>query len=280
MPRRELAFHEKVEQSIITKYRKELWHPFIDAVTRYELIQNGDRIAVLLTGGKDSFFMAKVLQELHRHGRYQFEIQFLIMDHGFSSADRSVPEETAAKLHLPAEIIQSTAYLFFEENSVEPSPKLLFKSAKEHGCNKIAVADHFDDVIETTLLHMFYGSSLRTLPPKQKSEDFEGMELIRPIYRVHEQNIDLWAEEFGLVECDSGSAASSSACDPDSSGRKTIRRLIRRMKQDTPDLDQSIFNSMHVVDLDTVPGIRYSAVDYSFADAECCFPDSDFPEFM
>lgn len=275
MARRELEPYEKIERSIITKYRKELWHPFIDAVAKYQLVNEGDRIAVCISGGKDSFCMAKLMQELERHGKVKFEAVYLVMDPGYNEINRAKIESNAALLHVPIQIYESN--IFDIANSQDHSPCYLcakmrrgwlYNKAKELGYNKIALGHHFDDVIETTVMSMFYSSQIRAMLPKLHSDHFEGMELIRPMYKVHEQDIIAWRRynELEFIQCACRFTENCSICDNGGGGskRQEIKNLIRRMKRDTPDLDQSIFNAIHSVCLDTMPGWTYHGEEHSF----------------
>ena len=275
MARRELEPYEKIERSIITKYRKELWHPFIDAVAKYQLVNEGDRIAVCISGGKDSFCMAKLMQELERHGKVKFEAVYLVMDPGYNEINRAKIESNAALLHVPIQIYESN--IFDIANSQDHSPCYLcakmrrgwlYNKAKELGCNKIALGHHFDDVIETTVMSMFYSSQIRAMLPKLHSDHSEGMELIRPMYKVHEQDIIAWRRynELEFIQCACRFTENCSICDNGGGGskRQEIKNLIRRMKRDTPDLDQSIFNAIHSVCLDTMPGWTYHGEEHSF----------------
>ena len=275
MARRELEPYEKIERSIITKYRKELWHPFSDAVAKYQLVNEGDRIAVCISGGKDSFCMAKLMQELERHGKVKFEAVYLVMDPGYNEINRAKIESNAALLHVPIQIYESN--IFDIANSQDHSPCYLcakmrrgwlYNKAKELGCNKIALGHHFDDVIETTVMSMFYSSQIRAMLPKLHSDHFEGMELIRPMYKVHEQDIIAWRRynELEFIQCACRFTENCSICDNGGGGskRQEIKNLIRRMKRDTPDLDQSIFNAIHSVCLDTMPGWTYHGEEHSF----------------
>ena len=253
MARRELEPYEKIERSIITKYRKELWHPFIDAVAKYQLVNEGDRIAVCISGGKDSFCMAKLMQELERHGKVKFEAVYLVMDPGYNEINRAKIESNAALLHVPIQIYESN--IFDIANSQDHSPCYLcakmrrgwlYNKAKELGCNK----------------------QIRAMLPKLHSDHFEGMELIRPMYKVHEQDIIAWRRynELEFIQCACRFTENCSICDNGGGGskRQEIKNLIRRMKRDTPDLDQSIFNAIHSVCLDTMPGWTYHGEEHSF----------------
>ena len=200
MPRT-LEPYQMIERSIIKKYRDELWKPFVYAVKKYELIQAGDKIAVCISGGKDSMLMAKLMQELHRHSDVPFELVFLVMDPGYNAINRQRIESNAALLHIPITVFETN--IFEVANSTDKSPCYLcarmrrghlYSKAKELGCNKIALGHHFNDVIETTVMGMFYGSQLQAMLPKLHSDNFEGMELIRPMYCIHEENIIAWRQ--------------------------------------------------------------------------------------
>ncbi len=272
---RELKVYEKIERSLITKYRKDIWHPFIDAVAKYELINEGDKIAVCISGGKDSFCMAKLIQELHRHGKVPFDVVYLVMDPGYNEINRAKIESNARLLNIPIQIYESN--IFDIANSQDHSPCYLcakmrrgwlYNKAKELGCNKIALGHHFDDVIETTVMSMFYSSQIRAMLPKLHSDHFEGMELIRPLYKVHEQSIINWKNynDLEFIQCACRFTENCTICDNGSGGskRQEIKNLIKRMKRETPDLDQSIFNAIHSVQLDTMPGYTYHGKVHSF----------------
>ena len=275
MPK-ELTRVQKIERSIIKTYREELWHPFIDAVTKYELISEGDRIAVCISGGKDSMLMAKLMQEIERHGRVPFKNVFLVMDPGYNPENRALIEENAAALEIPVTILPSNIFdVAYSQEKGSPCylcakmrRGFLYNHAKQLGCNKIALGHHFDDVIETTVMSMFYSSQIRAMLPKLHSDNFEGMELIRPLYKVHEADIIRWANYNGLhfLRCACRFTEQTDAHEDGSGGskRKEIKDLIRRMKRETPDLDQSIFNSIHSVCLDTMPGWQTRGEKHSF----------------
>ena len=272
---RELLPHERIERSIITTYREEIWHPFIDAVNRYRLISEGDRVAVCISGGKDSMLLAKLMQELMRHGNVPFTCVFLVMDPGYSPANRQRIEENARLLQVPVTILNSD--IFNVAYSQDRSPCYLcakmrrgwlYSHAKSLGCNKIALGHHFDDVIETTVMSMFYSSQIRAMLPKLHSDNFEGMELIRPLYRVRERDVIRWSRMNGLsfLACACRFTENFGAEDGGASvsKRQRVKALIRELKEETPDLDQSIFNSIHSVCLDTMPGYVSGGVRHSF----------------
>ena len=276
---RQLEPHQLIERSIIKKYREVLWHPFIDAVNRYRLIEAGDRIAVCISGGKDSMLMAKLMQEVQCHGNVPFENIFLVMDPGYSPQNREKIISNAALLHVPVTIFDSN--IFSVANAQDHSPCYLcakmrrgwlYSKAKELGCNKIALGHHFDDVIETTVMSMFYSSQIRAMLPKLHSDHFEGMELIRPLYEVHEKDIIAWSRYHKLefLRCACRFTENAAFGDTGVSKRLVIKNLIREMKKDTPDLDQSIFNSIHSVCLDTMPGWQYRGQEHSFLENYEC----------
>ena len=272
---RTLERHQLIERSIIQKYRKQLWNPFIAAVKRYELIQEGDKIAVCISGGKDSMLMAKLMQELQRHSDVPFELVFLVMDPGYNEINRKRIEDNAALLRVPITVFETD--VFEVANGSEKNPcylcarmrrGYLYSKAKSLGCNKIALGHHFNDVIETTLLGMFFGSQLQAMPPKLHSTNFEGMELIRPLYCVHEEDILAWRRynELEFIQCACRFTENCSSCDGGvgASKRQEIKTLLRRLKRDNPDIEKSIFNSIHAVCLDTMVGYKYRGEEHSF----------------
>ena len=199
---------KEIERSIIKKYRKNIWRPFICGIQDYDMIKEGDRIAVCISGGKDSMLLAKLLQELKRHGKYPFELEFLAMDPGYNPANRQRMEDNAALLGVPITVFSSDIFdvvVDIRENPCYLCARMrrgfLYARAKELGCNKIALGHHFDDVIETILMGMLYGGQMQTMMPKLHSTNFEGMELIRPMYLVHEEAILDWARYHDLHSC-------------------------------------------------------------------------------
>ena len=261
---RELEPYQLMERSIITKFRKTLWNPFIAAVKRYGLIQEGDRIAVCISGGKDSMLMAKLVQELLRHSDVSFSAEYLVMDPGYNALNRQKIESNAALLHVPVTIFESD--IFAVANSTDRNPcylcarmrrGALYSRARELDCNKIALGHHFNDVIETTLIGMFWGSQLQAMLPKLQSTNFEGMELIRPLYCVHEEDIIAWRNynQLEFIQCACRFTENCTICDNGGGGskRQEVKTLLRRLKRDNPNIEQSIFNSIHAVSLDTFP---------------------------
>jgi len=272
---RTLEPYQLAERSIITKYRKVLWNPFIEAVKRYEMIQPGDRIAVCISGGKDSMLLAKLMQQLQKHSDFPFELVFLVMDPGYNELNRRKIESNAALLNIPVTIFESD--IFEVADSAGKSPcylcarmrrGYLYSRAQELGCNKIALGHHFNDVVETTLISMFYGSQLQAMLPKLHSTNFEGMTLIRPLYCVHEDDIIAWARdnslEFIQCACRLTERSAADTGDVNVSKRKEIKLLLRRLRQGNPNIEKSIFNSIHAVALDTMPGFKTGGVEHSF----------------
>ena len=272
---RTLEPYQLIERSIITKYRKVLWNPFIEAVKRYEMIQPGDRIAVCISGGKDSMLLAKLMQQLQKHSDFPFELVFLVMDPGYNELNRRKIESNAALLNIPVTIFESD--IFDVADSAGKSPcylcarmrrGYLYSRAQELGCNKIALGHHFNDVVETTLISMFYGSQLQAMLPKLHSTNFEGMTLIRPLYCVHEDDIIAWARdnslEFIQCACRLTERSAADTGDVNVSKRQEIKLLLRRLRQGNPNIEKSIFNSIHAVALDTMPGFKTGGVEHSF----------------
>ena len=274
MPR-ELTKQQLIERSINKKFRKELWTPFVAAVKRYELIQAGDRIAVCISGGKDSMLMAKLMQELQRHSDVPFELVFLVMDPGYNEINRRKIESNAALLGIPITIFETD--VFAVANSAEENPCYLcarmrrghlYSKAQALGCNKIALGHHRNDVVETVVMSMFYGSQLQSMPPKLHSANFEGMELIRPMYCIREEDILNWKRynDLEFIQCACRFTENCTMCDNGGGGskRQEIKTLLRRLSRDNPNLETSIFNSVHAVCLDTMAGYKTKGVKHSF----------------
>lgn len=271
---RELEKHELVERSIIKTYRKRIWNPFLIALKNYKLVNAGDKIAVCISGGKDSMLMAKLLQELHKYSEVPFELVYLVMDPGYNAENRKKIEDNARLLHIPITIFETD--IFTVADKTEKSPCYLcarmrrghlYKKAQDLGCNKIALGHHFNDVIETTLLGMFYGSQIQSMPPKLHSTNFEGMELIRPMYCIHEDAIIAWQKynELEFIQC---ACRFTENCENGTgeSKRQEIKQLIKELKKTNPNIEKSIFNSIHSVCLDTMVGYKSNGIEYSFLD--------------
>ena len=271
---RELTPAQLIERSIQKKYRKELWTPFILAVKRYALIREGDRVAVCVSGGKDSMLLAKLMQQLQRYSDVPFELTFLVMDPGYSPANRTRIEENAALLRIPVTIFESD--IFDVANGTEKNPcylcarmrrGALYAKAQELGCNKIALGHHKNDVIETTVMAMFYGAQLQGMMPKLHSTNFPGMELIRPLYCVREEDIIAWARhndlEFLQCACRFTEQTATAGRETESK-RKETKLLIRRLRETNPDIENSIFRAIHAVNLDMFPGYKTKGELHSF----------------
>ena len=272
---RQLEPYQLIERSIQKKFHKVLWTPFITAIKQYELIAPGDRIAVCISGGKDSMLMAKLLQLLQRHSDVPFEIVNLVMDPGYNAVNRQKIESNAALLHIPVTIFETN--IFDVTSGIEQSPcylcarmrrGYLYSKARELGCNKIALGHHFSDVVETTVMGMFYGSQLQAMPPKLRSRNFPGMELIRPMYCIHEDDIIAWQRYNGLefIQCACRFTENCTTCDNGGGGskRQEVKVLLRRLKRDNPNIENSIFRSIHGVALDTMPGYKTEGQEHSF----------------
>ena len=272
---RELSPQEIAERSLIKTYRKSLWNPFIAAVKRYELVSPGDHIAVCISGGKDSMVLAKLMQELQKHTERPFDLTFLVMDPGYNPANRTLIEENARTLGIPVTIFESD--IFDVTVQVDKNPcylcarmrrGCLYAKAQELGCNKIALGHHFSDVIETTLLGLFYGAQVQTMPPKLHSKNFPGMELIRPLYCVHEDAIIAWRNynnlKFLQCACRFTEARDASGDGVGESKRQEMKFLLRELKKTNPNIEKSIFAAIHGVQLDTFPGFKYRGRAHSF----------------
>ena len=267
-----------VELSIRKKFHKKLFTPFAKAINAYEMLQEGDHVAVCISGGKDSMLMAKLFQELKRHNKFPFELTFLVMDPGYSELNRMVIERNAAMLGVPVTIFESD--IFDAVYDVEKSPCYLcarmrrghlYSKAKELGCNKIALGHHFDDVIETILMGMLYGAQIQTMMPKLHSSNFEGMELIRPMYLIREQDIMQWRDYNGLhfIQCACHFTDTCSSCRPDgtsASKRMEIKHLIAELKKTNPFVEKNIFRSVENVNLATVIAYKQKNEVHNFLD--------------
>lgn len=266
-----------VEQSLRKKFKKKIWCKFTKAINQYELVKEGDRIAVCISGGKDSMLMAKLFQELKLHNKFEFDVKFLVMDPGYSPANRKVIEENARKLNIPIHIFESD--IFESVFNVEKSPCYLcarmrrghlYHLAQELGCNKIALGHHYDDVIETILMGMLYGSQIQTMMPKLHSTNFEGMELIRPLYLVREDDIKAWRDYNNLrfIQCACKFTDTCTTCnnEENKSKRVEIKELIKTLKQTNPYVEGNIFKSIENVNLDTVVAYKKDGVKHHFLD--------------
>ena len=266
-----------VELSLRKKFKKSIWSKFTKAINTYELVKPGDKIAVCISGGKDSMLMAKCFQELKLHNNFEFEVKFLVMDPGYSETNRKVIEENAKSLNIPITIFESD--IFESVFTVEKSPCYLcarmrrghlYHFAQKLGCNKIALGHHYDDVIETILMGMLYGAQVQTMMPKLHSTNFEGMELIRPLYLVREDDIKAWRDYNGLhfIQCACKFTDTCTTCNNENrSKRVEIKELIQTLKQVNPYVEGNIFKSVENVNLDTVVAWKQHGEKHHFLDA-------------
>ena len=270
---RELDTCQLAERSLIKKYRKELWNPFIAAIKRYELIQSGDKIAVCISGGKDSWLLAMLMKHLQPFSEVPFELEFICMDPGYSPENRRRIEENAALLRIPLSIFKTDVFSASEEAAGENPCYIcarmrrghLYAEAQRRGCNKIALGHHLNDVIETALMSMTYGAQLQGMVPRLRSTNFEGMELIRPLYCVREDDILAWQRYNGLtfLRC-ACKFSESAAYDAGASKRQETKELIHRMREINPNVEINLFASLHKVNLDTLPGYKTGGEMHSF----------------
>ena len=266
----------EIEQSIRKKFRKPIWGRFTRAVREYELVKEGDKIAVCISGGKDSMLMAKLFQELKRHNKFNFEVVFLVMDPGYSPANRQIIEANAKRMNIPITIFESD--IFDAVFNIEKSPCYLcarmrrghlYSKAKELGCNKIALGHHYDDVIETILMGMLYGAQMQTMMPKLHSTNFEGMELIRPLYLIREDDIKKWRDSNDLhfIQCACKFTDTCSTCGSENTSKRVeVKNLIRQLKETNPFVESNIFKSVENVNLSTVIAYKKDGVKHHFLD--------------
>ena len=285
---RELEPYQRVERSIQKKFRKEIWNRFTQSVNEYELIKPNDRIAVCISGGKDSMLMAKLIQMLHRHSKFPFEVKYLVMDPGYSPANREIIERNAKRLGIPITVFESD--IFDSVYNVEKNPCYLcarmrrghlYSKAQELGCNKIALGHHYDDVIETILMSMLYGGQIQTMMPKLNSTNFEGMQLIRPLYMVREDDIKRWRDYNGLrfIQCACKFTDTCTTCNNEEnlSKRVEVKELIRTLKAKNPFVESNIFKSVENVNLDTVVAYKQGGVRHHFLDTYDREPETAKP---
>ncbi len=265
---------KEIERSIIKRYRKGLWARFIDGVKKYELIEDGDKIAVCISGGKDSFILAKLMQEIQRHGEKKFELCFIAMNPGYTQENLDKIRENAEILQIPIEIYDSNIFKVLDvigESQCFLCARMrrgcLYEKARSLGCNKIALGHHFNDVIETALINMIYAGEYKTMLPKLKADNYEGMELIRPMYHVREEDIIKWAEycELSFLQCACKFSKAVADNEKDSK-RLEVKRLVQSLKEKNPDADKNIFNSLSNVNLDGLLGYKKNKTPRSFLD--------------
>ena len=268
--------YKEIERSIIKKFRKDIWSKFVKAIQEYELIKENDKIMVCISGGKDSFLLAKCIQELQRHGKFPFDAHYVVMNPGYSKTHQKLIEENAILMNIPIKIFESD--IFEVANELDPKNPCymcarmrrghLYSYAKELGCNKIALGHHFDDVIETTLLSMFYGSEIKTMMPKLHSDNFEGLELIRPLYLVKEEDILSWkkANDLTFLNCACKFTEKSAISNDGTGKRNEMKELIKNFRKINPNVDHNIFKSMDNVNLNCVLSYTKDGERVSFLD--------------
>ena len=272
---KQLERHQEIERSIITTYRKTLWSPFVLAVKKYRLIEAGDKIAVCISGGKDSMLLAKLMQQLQRHSEVPFELVFLVMNPGYNQENLQRIEENARLLHVPITVFESDIFAAAEHASAEAPCYLcarmrrghLYAKAKELGCNKIALGHHKSDVIETTLMGMLYGGQIQGMLPRIASTNFEGMELIRPMYCILERDILRWKEynQLEFIACACRFTQNLTGGDEDTfSARRKVKELITSLKKENDNVENNIFQSIHNVQLDTLAEYKKDGIKHSF----------------
>ena len=265
-----------IEESIRKKFRKTIWCRFTKAIREYELVKEGDKVAVCISGGKDSMLMAKLFQELKRHNKFPFEVVFLVMDPGYSPENRQIIENNAKKLNIPVTIFESD--IFESVFNIEKSPcylcarmrrGYLYHKAQELGCNKIALGHHYDDVIETILMGMLYGAQVQTMMPKLHSTNFEGMELIRPLYLVREDDIKKWRDynDLHFIQCACKFTDTCTTCGGENASKRVeVKNLIRQLKETNPFVEGNIFKSVENVNLSTIVAYKKDGVKHHFMD--------------
>ena len=274
---KQLTRIQQIERSIHKKYRKTLWTPFVSSIKRYQLIQPGDKIAVCISGGKDSMVMAKLLQALHRISEIPFGLEFIAMNPGYNEINLQRVIANAATLEIPITIFDSNIFDAVTKTGRSPCYLCarmrrghLYAEAARLGCNKIALGHHFNDVVETTLMGMLFGAQIQTMMPKLHSKNFPGMELIRPIYCVHEDDILSWKNYNGLSFIQCACPLSENCNIYDASGgvskRQEVKMLLKQLKKENKDVEKSIFQSIHMVNLETVIGYKLNGQEVSFLD--------------
>ena len=266
--------YKEIERSIIKKYRKDIWSKFVKAVADYELIKENDKIMVCISGGKDSFLLAKCIEELIKHGKYKFEARYVCMNPGYNEVNKQMILANAKKLNVNLEMFETnifdTVASLTEGNPCYLCARMrrgnLYSKAKELGCNKIALGHHFDDVIETTLLSMFYGSEIKTMMPKLPSDNFPGLELIRPMYLIKEDAIKNWRDynKLKFINCACRFTESCSINDDGTSKRLEMKKLVDKLRKTNPNVDYNIFKSLDNVNLNCILGTKKDGVYKSF----------------
>lgn len=271
-----MDFCKEVERSIIKKYRKEIWSLFVKAIKEYELIKDNDKIMVCISGGKDSFLMAKCFQEIKKHGKINFDIKFVVMNPGYKKENIDLILSNAKLLNIPIEVFDTDVFAVAEKlNSENPCYMCarmrrghLYNKAQELGCNKIALGHHFDDVIETTLLSMFYASEVKTMLPKLHSDNFEGLELIRPMYLIKERDIIAWknSNELNFLNCACSFTEKNKIGHEGTSKRLEMKELINYLRTLNKDIDYNLFKSMSNINMNCILGYSKDGEKHSFLD--------------
>lgn len=266
--------YKEIERSIITKYRKDIWSKFVKAVQDYKLINKNDKIMVCISGGKDSFLLAKCVEELQRHGKVDFDAYYVVMNPGYAEKNRNLIYSNAKRLNIQITMFDSDIFDVINTIGGEKPCYLcarmrrgfLYSKAKELGCNKIALGHHFDDVIETTLLSMFYGSEIKTMMPKLHSDNYEGIELIRPLYLVKEDAIISWKNYSNLtfLNCACKFTERNEMNDENTSKRKEMKELIKTLRKNNKSIDYNIFKALDNINLNCVLGTKKNGVYTSF----------------
>ena len=266
--------YKEIERSIIKKYRKDIWSKFVKAVKDYELIKENDNIMVCISGGKDSFLLAKCMQELQRHGKFKFNIHYVVMNPGYNDYNRKFILDNAKLLNISIEMFESDIFDVVTKVASKSPCYLcarmrrgyLYSKAKELGCNKIALGHHFNDVIETTLLSMFYGSEIKTMMPKLHSDNFPGLELIRPLYLVKEESIISWSEynKLKFLNCACKFTEECSSKNDDTSKRNEMKKLIKNLTKNNKNIDNNIFKALDNINLNCVLGVKENGKYKSF----------------
>lgn len=264
---------KETERSIIKKYRKQIWSPFVRGIDMYQMIQEGDKIAVCISGGKDSFLLAKCMQEIQKHGKIPFELVFLVMDPGYQEKNLQLIKDNAKHLEIPIQIFSSNIFEVVT-NTKGGSPcylcarmrrGFLYDRARELGCNKIALGHHYDDVLETILLSMFYAGEIKTMMPKLHSTNFEGMELIRPLYLVKEDDIIAWRNYNGLTFLNCACKFTEEVANKEeSSKRKEMKELIQKYRKLNKHVENNIFGSVQNINMDAIIGYRKDGQKHHF----------------
>ncbi|OON93446.1 MAG: tRNA 2-thiocytidine(32) synthetase TtcA [Candidatus Epulonipiscioides saccharophilum] len=275
MNKKVLTKAQQIERSLITTYKKNIWSKFVKGINEYQLISDGDKIAVCISGGKDSFVLAKCMQELLKHGRSNFELEFIVMDPGYNVKNRELIMANAELMDIPIKVFNSPIFSVVADVTESPCylcarmrRGYLYKAAQDLGCNKIALGHHFDDVIETTLMNMLYSGEIKTMMPKLKSLNFDRMELIRPLYMVKEKDIIAFRNynELNFLQCACLMTERIATNNVDSK-RQEMKQLIKNFRAINEHIDMNIFQSMHNINLETVLGTRKGGALSSFLDS-------------